>query len=95
MQFVITYLAQKYFEDLLVYSLDTWGELQMKSYRAKITSLFEKIQRHPAIGSVYENASNIRQKKCGQHVVFYRYGEVAIEVLRILDQRMKATKHLS
>lgn len=66
------------------YTKAAWGADQARKYaaqlRERITALSEFPLRHPQV----EARPELHRMRCGQHVVFYRVSDDAIEIVRIL-----------
>lgn len=87
-------LAQADLEDIWSYTASRWSLEQAESYHAAIVAAFEGL----AAGSKQGRPSNVREGDfkyaVGSHLVFYRRSETAIDIVRILHQRMDVTLHL-
>jgi toxin ParE1/3/4 len=87
--------AQQDLIDILRYTGETWGQEQLLSYRDKLDDAFVLLEQNPRLGHRSpELPETHRLYFVGVHVVVYRIRAKAIEVLRILHQRMSITQHL-
>ena len=84
-------------ENILQYTLDTWGENQLKIYLATFQQTFDSIIADPE--SPFSKERNELFPKCrtissGQHIVFFRVRKGDVEIVRILHKRMDFSRHL-
>lgn len=87
--------ARQDFIDILRHTGKTWGLRQLDVYRDKIDDALKLISRNPHLGHRdQELADNHRLYLVGAHVIVYRIEEKCIGVIRILHQRMQASRHL-
>ena len=85
-------------ENILQYTLDTWGENQFEIYLATFQQTFDVILADPE--SPFSKERNELFQACrsipsGQHIIFFRVRKGNIEIIRILHKRMDFSKHLS
>lgn len=95
MQFKISKEAQLDLENIWLHTFETWSKEQADRYFNLIFEEIEYLTQHPTAGKDY---SHIRKgyyrSKVKSHFIFYRINlkEKAIEVIRILHQRMDIEK---
>lgn len=77
-------------KDILLYTLQVWGEEQMCSYREDILDAsFKVLQKQPHIGHKRPDLSDKhRSFIAGQHVIVYQLIESNIFISRILHGNM-------
>lgn len=80
------------FRDILSYTLQTWGEVQLVKYRDVITTSLAAITNNPEAGR--DDIAPYRRQIAGQHVIFYRIDGTTITVVRILHSRSDFLRHL-
>lgn len=87
-------LAESDLEQIWLYTFRTWSPEQADSYVADIATALGDL----ASGKRKERPVDIRdgyfRHAIGAHLVFYRHAGAAIEIVRILHQRMDADRHL-
>lgn len=88
---IITSLARQDFRDLVSYTLQIWGKDQSHTYAEKIDTALNTICNNPDIG---RKKHGRMMYGAGQHQIYYRTKDCEVYVLRILHQRMDATRHL-
>lgn len=88
---VITKPARRDFRDILSYTNKNWGEAQRLEYKRKIDSALQSIAKKPGSG---RKKLGSRVWEVGRHLIFYRIEAKHIFIVRILHQRMDATRHL-
>ncbi|MBO9519009.1 MAG: type II toxin-antitoxin system RelE/ParE family toxin [Porphyrobacter sp.] len=76
-------------EAIADYTIARWGQRQARAYvdalRNDIASLSTYAKRFPLHE---ETRLGLRRMRSGQHLVFYLIGDHAIEVVRVLHERM-------
>ncbi|WP_305046398.1 type II toxin-antitoxin system RelE/ParE family toxin [Geoalkalibacter sp.] len=77
------------------YTLWQWGGEQAEKYVRELWSAMENSATDPArcpdIGDV---RSGYRKTRAGSHVIFFKVTDDAIEVVRILHQKMDFDRHI-
>lgn len=85
--------ARQDLDDLLLYSMLTWGEAQMRSYEAAIERALRNLVRYPRLGRVRDDLfPGCRCLPVEQHLIFYRPTEAEIVVACVLHQRQDADR---
>lgn len=94
-RYVLSPRAQTDLEEIWDYSADTWGIDQADVYTRDLWQRIEALAEHPNMGQA---CANIRpgyyKSSCGSHVLFYRLTAQAIDVVRILHERMDFERHI-
>ena len=81
--------ARQDFIDILRYTGETWGPIQLEVYRDKIDDALQAVGRNPEIGHKRADIPPThRAYLVGTHVIVYRIEDQGIGVVRILHQRM-------
>jgi toxin ParE1/3/4 len=81
--------AQDDLREIRDYTRISWGDKQARHYLSEIKECFETLVKNPELGkSRDEVREGLRSINVGRHVIFYRVGDSAIEVARILHGRM-------
>ena len=84
----ITERAQSHIEDILQYTLKTWGIGQRDEYERILYAAFDRIQTFPDIGhSAYGKPSNIREYHLRHHIIYYRREPERVVILRLVSPR--------
>ncbi len=82
-------------ESVWLYSLDEWGKDQADRYTDDLTDAFELLAENPKSGTTtYHIRDGYRRHSVLRHVIYYRETDYGIEVIRVLHNRMLATRHL-
>ena len=75
--------------DIWLYSFETWGEDQANRYSAALHALFGRIVAGSVVSRPAEGTRpGLRKVPVGRHVVFFRESAEAVEVVRVLHERM-------
>ena len=81
--------ADKDIENIADYTIERWGPEQAHKYvatlRADIESLSNFAKRFPVHGA---SGLGLRKMISGHHLVFYLLSDEAVEIVRILHERM-------
>lgn len=89
----LSHRAKEDFRDILAYTLTTWGEAQLATYRAKIDEALQVILRNPSAGRPSVRP-DLKVLAVEHHRIFYRTVDDTTYVVRILHQRRDASRHL-
>jgi len=81
--------------DILRFTGETWGPIQLGVYRDKIDDALQAVGRNPELGHKRDDLPPThRACLVGAHVVVYRLDDQGVGVVRILHQRMSPSRHL-
>lgn len=84
----LTPLAESDIEEIVLYSIEQWGEEQAQAYLHALSSLFSRLQAHPFSGRErLDIRAGVRAIPCREHIVYYRVPAQHVEVLRVLHSR--------
>lgn len=87
---VITARARAHIEDVLQYTLKTWGTGQRDAYEDVLYSAFERIHVFPDIGyPAFGKPSSIREYHIEHHIIYYRRETDAVTILRIVSPKRR------
>ena len=82
-------------ENVWLYSLAEWGAGQADLYTNELTAAFGLLANNPKSGTSSEHIrAGYRRHSVLRHVIYYRETVYGIEVIRVLHNRMLATRHL-
>lgn len=88
-KYLLTRKAVSDISSIWNYTAEKWSERQADLYYEMLIATFRKIAGNPAIGKEYNDIdSSILGHGVGRHIVFYRLQGKAVEIIRILHQRM-------
>lgn len=93
----LTRLADQDFDQILDYTLVTWGETQYCKYRDLMLEAFAAIIDEPLLLKSKERDDlhdGIRTYPAGSHFLIYRISQSDVTVVRILHQQMDLPQHL-
>jgi toxin ParE1/3/4 len=87
--------AEADLENIVEYTLRTWGEAQVVHYLTAIEDCCEKLAENPMLGrSCEEIRAGLRRMEAGRHVIFYHQRANGIRVSRILHRSMAPESRL-
>tara|TARA_R110000824_G_scaffold157641_3_gene331123 strand:+ start:623 stop:913 length:291 start_codon:yes stop_codon:yes gene_type:complete len=61
-----------------------WGAGQARKYGARLREQIQSLREFPFRFPEVEYRPGVRQMRCGQHLIFYRASNDAIEIIQIL-----------
>ena len=92
---ILSPAAQKDLIDILRYTGEKWGQEQLIVYSNKLNDALLVLESNPNIGHLGKALPDThRLYLVSSHVIVYRLQEDAVEVIRILHQRMSIPRHL-
>jgi toxin ParE1/3/4 len=75
--------------DILQYTYEQWGEPQVNAYSVIIDQALSHIHEHSHLGKkVPEISQHHRAMNAGQHIIFYTVTDSAINIARVLHNKM-------
>ncbi|WP_026808549.1 type II toxin-antitoxin system RelE/ParE family toxin [Arenibacter latericius] len=87
--------ADKDIDDIVDYTLVTWGESQTYDYVSELVQFFQRLADSPEIGrSAAEYAPSLKKYIFKAHTIFYEPTKNGIFVVRILGQRQDFKRQL-
>ncbi|MDQ3653690.1 MAG: type II toxin-antitoxin system RelE/ParE family toxin [Chloroflexota bacterium] len=80
--------AERNIDDILQYTLKTWGNGQAMTYYTLLWNAFRRVQAFPEIGRrATENRPEVRELVLEYHTIVYRYRDNTVTILRIVNPR--------
>ncbi|WP_182050665.1 type II toxin-antitoxin system RelE/ParE family toxin [Changpingibacter yushuensis] len=93
--FRLTPAAQRDLSEIWDFTQKRWDVVQAEEYIAEIRDAIERVAKEPNRGRrCDEIRDGYRRYVVGSHLVFFVEYEDAIDVIRILHQRMDPTRHM-
>lgn len=87
--------ADEDIDDIVDYTLDTWGELQTHTYVTELYQFLQTLADNPDLGrSASEFAALLKRYNYKAHTIFYEPTKKGIFVVRILGQVRDFRRHL-
>lgn len=94
MPLVLSPEAQSDLSDILLYTVQRWGEEQLDRYAAALDNGLQLIADNPAIGRARpELFDGCRSFRVREHIVYYALRDATVVVFRVLHGRMDATRY--
>jgi toxin ParE1/3/4 len=95
-RYLLSPAAQADLEQIWDYTHDRWGVDQAEEYLRELQRAIERAAANPQIGRACDEIRRgYRKLVAGSHTLFYRVSaEGAIDVVRVLHQRMDVDRHL-
>jgi toxin ParE1/3/4 len=93
-EYKLTPKARSDMEAVWLYSLTEWGLHQAEHYIDDLTVAFAFLANNLKSGTACDNIrAGYRKYPVIRHVVYYRQTKCGIEVMRVLHDRMLASRH--
>lgn len=86
---VISSDAERDIQEILHYTLDTWGDDQVTAYWSVIWDALQRIRAFPTMGRSSPYASDEREVVLEHHTIVYRYQSNTVTILRIVSPRRR------
>jgi plasmid stabilization system protein ParE len=77
--------AQLDIDDILIFTLERWDEIQKDRYQAVLESAFDRLRAFPELGK--DTGRGIREFPAAQHILLYRYDGDTVTILRVIHPR--------
>jgi toxin ParE1/3/4 len=88
--------AQEDLWQIKQYSLTAWGKQKTQKYLDNMESILENLCLSPDIGKKRDDLIiGLRSFPVQQHVIFYRYHQAELEVIRVLHSRMNTPAYFN
>ena len=87
-------LAETDLEQIWLYTFKTWSLEQADSYYSGFVAAFEGLAAGRKTGRPVDIREGYLKYAVGSHLVFYRITDSSVDVIRVLHQKMDATRHL-
>ena len=92
---VLSELAELDLTDILQYTLEKWGEVQMDNYAAKLEHGLRMLETQPHLGKPRDDwYQGCRCYSVERHSVLYELVAQEIRIARIFNQRFDLPRHL-
>lgn len=96
MELVLSPEALSDIADILLYTLQRWGEQQQDQYAAALDQGLALIQQNPEMGrSRPDLFPGCRSYRVREHIVYYALRDESVTVFRVLHGRMDARRQFS
>jgi len=81
-------------KQIALYTRQTWGEKQCRSYLKSIDTCFHKLAASPMLGkSRSEIYHALRSHPVGRHIIYYLIQDAHIVIVNILHDKMDPLQH--
>jgi toxin ParE1/3/4 len=95
MRLALTPRAAQDLDDIFDYSAEVWGIERTILYIRALQAAMERLLLFPELGrSIHEVRPGVRLLPVESHLIIYRLRGEAIDVVRILHQRMDIERHI-
>ena len=81
--------AERDIQEILQYTLDTWGDDQVTAYWSVIWEAFQRIRTFPNLGRLSPYALDELEFVLEHHTIVYQYATNTVTILRIVNPRRK------
>ena len=92
---ILSDLAQADYEDILAYTLRTWGARQHAIYADSLDEALRSLQEDPQRGQHHRQLpERYRYVHVERHLIVYRFTQGTVYVLRLLHDRMDVPRQI-
>jgi toxin ParE1/3/4 len=92
---ILSALAQADYEDILAYTLRTWGARQHGIYADLLDEALRTLQQDPQRGQHHRQLpERYRYVHVGRHLIVYRFTRGEVYVVRLLHDRMNVPRQI-
>jgi toxin ParE1/3/4 len=92
---ILSDLAQADYEDILAYTLRTWGARQHAIYADVLDEALRALQDDPQRGHHHRQLpERYRYVHVERHLIVYRFTQGTVYVVRLLHDRMDVPRHI-
>lgn len=92
--YLLSPLAAADLEEIWLYTCRTWSLEQADSYHGSLVAAFEGLAAGHKKGRSVDIREGYFRYAVGAHLIFYRMTGTRIDVIRVLHQRMDASRRL-
>ena len=93
-RFRLSPLAETDLEDIWLYSFRNWSLEQADHYHNVIVEAFDDLASGRKNGRSVDIRDGYFKHPVGSHMIYYRFTESCLVIVRILHQRMDVGRHL-
>jgi toxin ParE1/3/4 len=94
-EYRLTPAALRDLESIWTHTLQQWGVKQANRYTDLLTATFVELAQSPKTTPACDHIrSSYRRRSIERHVIYFRITSYGIAVVRILHDRMDASRHL-
>lgn len=86
--------AESDLEEIWFYTFKSWSLEQADSYHNDIVTAFVELAAGRKAGRLVDIREGYFKYPVGAHLIFYRFTETCLVVIRVLHQRMDVGRHL-
>jgi len=92
--YLLSPLAEADLENIWLYTFKNWSLEQADSYINDIVTVFEGLTSGDIVGRPVDIRDGYFKYPAGSHMVFYRFSDAGLVVMRVLHGRMDTERHI-
>jgi toxin ParE1/3/4 len=94
-EYRLTPAAERDLESIWTYTLGRWGAEQAGRYIDILTAAFADLARSPQTAQQCDDIRpGYRRRRVERHMIYFRNTAYGIAIIRVLHDRMDASRHL-
>lgn len=94
-RYILSPLACADLNDIWEHTSKRWDDDQAETYLRIIRAAIDAVAANPKLGRLYDDVrAGYRRHRAGYHLIFYREMSGAIDVVRVLHEKMDVESHL-
>lgn len=90
----VSLAAKADLRSIYLYGLDKWGKKRTEKYLESIKLKFNRLLAHPLIGREHSNLLGVHSVSVESHIMFFRFKDTEVEIIRVLHRRQDVESHL-
>jgi len=87
--------AEQDLTDIWIYTAEEWNLAQADMYVEELVGGIERLSTHPELGYSRDDIrTGYRSLNVSQHIVFYRFTEEEVLIVRVLHKSVDVQRHV-
>lgn len=93
--YILSPLARADLDQIWEYTSKRWDDDQAETYLRMMQAAIDAVAANPKLGRLYDEVrAGYRRHRAGSHLILYREVTGAIDIVRVLHERMDIGSHL-
>lgn len=94
-RYILSPLARADLDNIWEHTSKRWDDDQAETYLRMIQAAIENVAANPKLGRRYDEVrAGYRRHRVGSHLILYRETCDAIDIVRVLHEKMNIVSHL-
>ncbi|GGE22751.1 toxin ParE1 [Polymorphobacter glacialis] len=94
-RYILSPLARADLDNIWEHTTKRWDDDQAETYLRMIQAAIDAVAANPRLGRLYDKVrAGYRRYRAGSHLIMYRETSDAIDIVRVLHEKMDIGSHL-